>query len=108
MSNEINFAALKEPFPVERVSWRVGSTNGDKTKGMALAYIDARDVMDRLDAVVGAGQWRDEYPTVGAITVCRIGIYHNGEWIYKEDGAGATDVEADEFSCDWHSLSVSS
>jgi hypothetical protein len=43
--------ALFAPFPPGRVSWRVGSTTQDKKRGMALAYIDARDVMDRLDAV---------------------------------------------------------
>ena len=46
-------AALKEPFDPRIVSWRVGSTSKDKTKAMALAYIDARDVMKRLDDVMG-------------------------------------------------------
>ena len=35
-------AKLAAPFPPERISWRVGPTNKEKTKGIALAYIDAR------------------------------------------------------------------
>ncbi len=90
------FDALCEPFPVESVSWRVGSTNADKTKGMGLCYIDARDVMERLDAVCGPHRWQDNYTAgmQGSI-VCNIGIEINGHWIWKADGAGNTDFEAD-------------
>jgi hypothetical protein len=46
------FRALAAPFEPSRVSWRVGSTNKEKTKGMALAYIDARGLLDAdADAV---------------------------------------------------------
>lgn len=40
-------AQLAAPFPPENVSWRVGSTTQDKKKGMALAFIDARDAISR-------------------------------------------------------------
>lgn len=86
---------LRAPFPADRVSWRVGSTNGDKTRGLALAYIDARDVQDRLDQVCGAENWQNSFPHANGKTVCRISIRINGEWIGKEDGAGDTDVEAE-------------
>ena len=49
----MNINDLSGPFPATDISWRVGATSGDKTKGIALAYIDARDVMRRLDAVCG-------------------------------------------------------
>jgi hypothetical protein len=91
----VDFAALVAPFPPAAVSWRVGSTNQDKTKGMALAYIDARDVMERLDAVCGPAGWQRSYPHAGAKTVCRISIKVGEEWIGKEDGAGDSDVEAE-------------
>lgn len=104
MSDDI-FARLAAPFPPDRVSWRVGATNKDKTKGMALAYIDARDVMERLDEVVGPGCWQNDYPHANGKTVCRIGIllargvtlgsdYWDG-WVWKADGAGDTDHEAE-------------
>lgn len=89
------FQKLTEPFPPDRVSWRVGSTNREKTKGMALAYIDARDVMDRLDALCTPAGWQCSYPHANGKTVCRIEIKIDGEWIGKEDGAGDTDVEAE-------------
>lgn len=47
------FKALAAPFNPDEVSWRIGSMKKDKTAGMALAYIDARVVMDRLDAARG-------------------------------------------------------
>ena len=102
------FEQLKAPFPPESVHWRVGATNAKKlgvkpweaTKGIALAYIDARDVMERLDSVVGAGNWQCRYPLAsGSLLICEIGIRVDGEWIWKANGAGETDVEADKGKC---------
>ena len=87
--------ALKEPFPVEVIHWRIGATNGDKTKGIALAYVDARDVMKRLDEVCGIDGWQCKYVLDGNIAVCELSLRINGEWIVKADGAGETDVEGE-------------
>jgi hypothetical protein len=89
------FEKLAAPFPPDSISWRVGSTNSEKTKGLALAYLDARDVMDRLDLVCGPDGWQNRYSHVGGITVCEIGIRTEGDWLWKADGAGASDVEAE-------------
>jgi hypothetical protein len=90
------FDQLSAPFAPEQIEWRVGSTNKDKTKGMALAYIDARTVMDRLDSVCGPDGWQCNYtPGVGGSIVCNIGLRLEGDWIWKADGAGATDMEAE-------------
>ncbi|MFG1284428.1 Rad52/Rad22 family DNA repair protein [Xanthobacter autotrophicus] len=89
------FTALAAPFPPDRVSWRVGSTTADKKRGMALSYIDARDVMDRLDSVVGPASWRRSHPHANGRTLCLLEIKIGGEWVGKEDGAGDTDVEAE-------------
>jgi hypothetical protein len=64
---------------------------------MALAYLDARDVMDRLDSVCGPDGWQCKYSHVGAITVCDISIWagEEGTWISKADGAGQSDIEAE-------------
>lgn len=101
----IDLKALAAPFPPERISWRVGSTTKDKSKGMALAYIDARDVQDRLDQVCQIDGWQCRYVIAGTKTVCEIGIRVEPsvtcgvvpmlEWIWKSDGAGDTDFEAD-------------
>jgi len=89
------FDRLKAPFPPSSVHWRVGSTNKDKTNGLALAYLDARDVMERLDEVVGPDRWQNRYPHANGKTVCEIGIKIGDEWIWKADGSGDTDVEAE-------------
>lgn len=89
-------AELSEPFLPEQISWRVGSTNAAKDKGMALAYIDARDVMERLDGVVGIANWQVDYPDAGnGKTACKIGIFLDGQWVWKADGAGDSDIEAE-------------
>jgi hypothetical protein len=67
---------------------------------MALAYIDARDVMRRLDEVCGVDGWQNDYPwSDGKRVVCRIGILFSDssgeEWIWKSDGAGDTDTEGE-------------
>lgn len=86
---------LAAPFPAASVSWRVGATNGDKTKGLALAYLDSRDVQDRLDMVCGIN-WQVRNPWAsGNKLACEIGIKIDGEWVWRGDGAGDSDVEAE-------------
>lgn len=88
---------LAAPFPPDTISWRIGATNRDKTRGLALAYIDARDVMNRLDEVLGIWGWKSEHVIVGDRTMCRLSILNpdTGEWVSRTDGAGDSDVEAE-------------
>jgi hypothetical protein len=52
--------------------------------------------MDRLDSVVGFDSWQNHYTAgVGTSIVCNIGIKIGGEWVWKADGAGPSDMEAD-------------
>lgn len=104
MMNDIMelFTALCEPFPIEEISWRVGPTNEKRKaadepfRGQPLCYVDARTVMDRLDSVCGFDGWQNTYtPGVGTSIVCNIGIRVAGDWLWKSDGAGATDMEAE-------------
>lgn len=92
-------ANLEQPFPPGEVKWRIGSTNREKTRGMALAYIDARNVMERLDQVVGPAQWKDELVVSGDVFICTLSLYlptldGTFQWVSKSDAAGATDFEA--------------
>jgi hypothetical protein len=91
------YDALSAPFPVEFIEWRIGSTNADKSKGLPLCYVDARAVMDRLDTVCAPDNWQCNYtPGVAGSIVCNLGIrMPSGEWIWKADGAGETQVEAE-------------
>lgn len=91
--------ALAAPFTADEVDWRIGSTTQDKTKGMALGYIDVRVVRDRLTQVCGAFGWQSKHhiSTSGSQITCEIGIKDpvSGEWIWKSDGAGQSDVEGE-------------
>ena len=86
-------AQLKNPFPADQVKWRLGATNSEKTKGIALAYIDSRDVQKRLDEVLGISNWRDYIERVDGGFVSGIEIRIDGEWIRRSDAAGDTKVE---------------
>lgn len=86
--------SLKRPFPAKAISWRVGATNREKDKGIALAYIDARDVMRRLDDVFGIN-WQCRYSHAEGKTICEIGCLIDGQWVWRAGGAGDTDVEAE-------------
>jgi hypothetical protein len=99
MTSEELLARLKEPFDPKYVKWRIGATNKEKTKAIALAYIDAREVMKRLDEVCGVTGWQDRYSHANErMVVCEIGIKWENEWIWKSDGAGDTQVEAEKGS----------
>jgi hypothetical protein len=88
------YELLKEPFSEKAVHWRVGQLTKDGTKGSALAYIDARDVMKRLDDVVGFENWSDDYyETKTGRLLCTLSIKIGDGWVSKSDGAGDTNIE---------------
>jgi hypothetical protein len=71
-----------------------GAITKDKTKALALAYVDARTVMNRLDRVLGVAGWRGHYQTLGNGAVrCILSIRLGDEWIAKEDVGGLSDQE---------------
>jgi hypothetical protein len=86
---------LKAKFPPDAISFRANSVKTDGTAALALAYIDARDVMNRLDEVCGINGWQVRYSHAETKTICEIGIKIDNEWIWKANGAGDTDVEAE-------------
>ncbi len=68
---------LQAPFPAHMVSWKPAALTKDRSRALLLAYIDARAVQDRLDAICPDG-WTfsvevipgTRQPTVkGALTV---------------------------------------
>jgi hypothetical protein len=91
--------ALADAFPAKAISWRaqsVSTKNPEAPKAMALAYIDARDVMNRLDEVCGPEGWEDSYvETALGRVICTIRVKCGDQWVSKSDGAGKTDVEGD-------------
>jgi hypothetical protein len=56
--------ALAAPFAPESVSWRVQGQAKPGQRVQVLAYLDARDIQDRLDDAVGAGNWSFDWQPV--------------------------------------------
>ncbi|MCR4340279.1 MAG: Rad52/Rad22 family DNA repair protein [Gemmatimonadaceae bacterium] len=56
-------AELRRPFSVAAVKMKPQATTGegDAMKGLVTYYVDSRLVVARLNAVVGADSWEDEY-----------------------------------------------
>ena len=79
--------ALKRPFPESKIRWRKGGG------GAELAYITARDVMDRFDETVGVANWQTKYQWIGDRMICELSVKIDGEWITKSDGADDSNIE---------------
>ena len=85
---------LRAPFRDEDVFWRIDRSFGQWAR--VLCYLDARAVMDRLDAAVGAGNWQDSYAeTASGKNICTLSIRADDHWVRKSDGAGNTNIEGD-------------
>ncbi len=85
---------LKAHFSEEDIEFKVGATNKEKTQGLALAYVNARAVQERLDTVLGFNNWKAVYKEVQGGFICALSLRVDGEWITKEDGAQATAYES--------------
>src|SRR5512146_659825 len=69
---------LRKPFPANKISFKVQTKPSEKGNSLVVAYIDARDVMERLDEVVGP-DGSDRYEKAGTdkglvcyLTVCGV------------------------------------
>jgi hypothetical protein len=87
---------LREPFDPADVDFRVqGRANEQTGRAQVVAYIDARAVQDRLDAVVGAGNWSFDWtPLVidkGEVMVAKGTITIHG--VAKSDAGSASNFE---------------
>lgn len=87
---------LMKPFHPDRHSFRVTGTFRDRrgrNMGVVAFYISSRDVMDRLDAVLGPENWRDDYEMVmQGVMKCALYLRINGEWVGKSD-VGTGNIE---------------
>ena len=90
------YEKLKEKFDEDSIEFRVGATNNEKTMGLALAYVQARAIQNRLDEVLGFENWKVSYRQIQGGFLCTLSIRKNSnsEWIEKEDGASITDFES--------------
>ncbi len=76
--------ALAAPFDPDEIKFKPAVVSGNRA--MALAYVDARVIQDRLDDVLGIDNWQDEYAVQdGGSVICKLSCRINGEWIGKMD-----------------------
>lgn len=86
---------LKEPIPYK---YRLQSAKYGKAT--IVSYIDSRAVQDRLDEVVGAHNWQDDYKVIDGNLFCGIAINVNGHiegaperWVTKTDVGTESNVD---------------
>src|SRR5579859_8060651 len=89
-------AALREPFDPRDVDFRVqGRANEATGRAQVVAYIDARAVQDRLDTVVGPGNWSFDWQPVvmdkGEVMVAKGVLTIHG--VAKADAGSASNFE---------------
>src|SRR6185437_15460254 len=82
--------SLAAPFDPREVRFKPAVVSGNRA--MALAYVDARVIEDRLDDVLGVTGWQDEYECLpdGSV-VCRLRLRLGDEWITKMDVGGQSE-----------------
>lgn len=86
----MNLNNLKKEIPYK---WKVQTA---KEWGCdCVAYIDARDVMDILDEVVGPENWQDSFREIGGKMYCTLSIKIGDTWVSKEDIGTPSNMDAD-------------
>jgi hypothetical protein len=94
---------LRAEFDPRDVQWKPSVLSKDGTQAMALAYVEARVVQDRLDSVVGMENWRDSYRVRGehaggdgakVYVECTLSLRLGDEWIAKRDVGAGDDLKA--------------
>lgn len=93
--------ALSEPFPQSDVEWKPGAVNKERTKALALAYVDSRAYIQRLNLV--APDWEDRYVVTTqedrVFVVCSLtiaGVTRTGDGeapLYAKDRDGESYLE---------------
>jgi hypothetical protein len=76
--------ALAEPFDLAEIQFKPKKVSGNRA--LAIAFVDARAIQDRLDEVLGVAGWEDYYDCLpdGSV-VCRLRLRIGDEWITKVD-----------------------
>src|ERR1700759_4141511 len=75
-------AALAEPFERRAFKCKPGAVKGNQA--LALPYLDARDVADRLDPVLGLDGWQGDYEQLAdSSLLCRLRVRIGRTWITR-------------------------
>jgi hypothetical protein len=76
--------ALSRPFDPSEIKFKPQVVKD--RRALAMAYIDARLIQDRLDTVLGVENWQDRYEllTDGSV-ICRLRLKLGSHWVTKTD-----------------------
>lgn len=75
---------LSNPFDPRDIKFKPQMVKNNRA--LAIAYVDVRLIQDRLDEVLGAENWQDEYEILADGSVaCRLRLKLGGEWVTKMD-----------------------
>lgn len=82
--------ALSAPFDAKEVRFKPAVVSGNRA--LALAYVDARAIQDRLDEVLGVEGWQDSYRCLpdGSV-LCRLRLRLGTDWVTKVDVGGPSE-----------------
>src|SRR5829696_9200620 len=77
-------SALSAPFEPKGIKFKPQMVKNNRA--LAMAYIDARLIQDRLDEVLGVENWEDAYKLLpdGSV-MCRLRVKLGDRWISKTD-----------------------
>jgi hypothetical protein len=71
---------LAAPFDPSEVKFKPAAVSGNRT--LALAYVDARAIQERLDEVCGVAGWQDSYRVLpDGVVVCHLRLKIGEDWI---------------------------
>ena len=92
----MDMTALAAPFPSDAVCWRPAGKGGANQRTTVVAYVDARAVQDRLDAVLGPLGWAFDWQPVhvsdaGDVTIAKGTLTIDG--VSKSDVGTASTYE---------------
>ncbi len=81
---------LAEPFDFSEVKFKPAVVTANRA--LALAYVDARVIQDRLDEVLGVDGWQDDYEHLpDGNVLCRLRCRIGRRWILKTDVGGPSE-----------------
>lgn len=98
MLTKDEIAELRKPFRADQVKFKIQTQpkgTGNDGWGVVVSYLDARDVAERLDVVIG-GDWQDTYELFGKALECSLTV--NG--VTRKDvgeAASAKELYSDAF-----------
>ena len=80
--------------PKDRVKFRIGRKYANNQRAHMLAYVDARYVQDRLDDVIGAENWSNDFQVIDNTLFCSITVvFPDGKVVTKTDCGTESNVE---------------